>query len=59
MVLADTGFGLRAYLGVGKGISSEEDSQNIRDWGRKMTFEEAKPFFPGILTDKSKYVKDK
>jgi hypothetical protein len=38
-----------AYMGICKTGSIRNDAQDIAANGYKMTFDEAKPFFPGIL----------
>lgn len=44
----------RAYLGNCKGLIEKKDAEHIRDWGSKLTFREAKGFFPFIKEENYK-----
>lgn len=55
IVLVIDGQGMnRVVIGVAHGFSEHLDAQWIANHGAYLTFEEASPFFPGLL-DKEKF----
>ncbi len=53
----DVHSGLQAYIGVGGGNNEETDKKNIAKWGSKLSFQEAKGFFPYLKKQEYKGAK--
>ena len=50
---------LRATIAAVSGFHYERDQKHVMEYGTKLTFDEAKGFFPNILTDRTLYAVDK
>lgn len=52
IVLGELGSGQKqAYIGVSKNTTPEADAQHIANWGCRLSFAEAKAFFPELLIE--------
>lgn len=38
----------QVYIGIGDGIDQRADAQKVADWGSRLSFQEAKGFFPAL-----------
>lgn len=51
IVIVDTGFGIKGYIGVASGMSQQYDVQQIADYGTKLTKKEIEGFFPNHIEE--------
>lgn len=38
----------RVYIGLGDGLDEDDDAENIKDFGAKLSWEEARGFYPEL-----------